>query len=170
MGRHPLVRAAVVTAGTTAGTAAGAAAARALVAWRRHTRGTEDGRHRWLVVTVYRPPEEIAPGGELPEPLGRMDRELDQGIEVEVREAPGGRGGELAVRPRRAPERPDADGGHAGARDDTRAELRGALRDAKALLEAGEVIEPDRPPTTRPTLRGRLVGAATRRASREGVL
>ena len=50
----------------------------------------------WQVVTVNRPRTELMPGGRLPEPLAR----LGGAVEVHLREAPGGRGTELAARPR----------------------------------------------------------------------
>ncbi|MCZ9340950.1 hypothetical protein NGM37_24620, partial [Streptomyces sp. TRM76130] len=53
---------------------------------------------------------------------------------------------------------------------DPRQELRRALRDAKALLEAGEVLRPDAPPTTRPTPGGKLMELVSRRSGGEGVL
>jgi hypothetical protein len=52
---------------------------------------------------------------------------------------------------------------------DPRQDLRRALREAKALLEAGEVLVPDEP-TTHDTPGGKVVGLFSRRASGEGVL
>jgi hypothetical protein len=49
----------------------------------------------------------------------------------------------------------DGGGGSAG-------RLRKALREAKALLETGEVMRPDAPATTRPTPAGRVLCAVTR--------
>jgi hypothetical protein len=53
---------------------------------------------------------------------------------------------------------------------DERQDLRRALREAKALLETGEVMRPDTPPTTHETPGGKLVGLLSRRAGGEGVL
>ncbi|CAL9672862.1 hypothetical protein SUDANB105_07643 [Streptomyces sp. enrichment culture] len=53
---------------------------------------------------------------------------------------------------------------------DPRQDLRRALREAKALLEAGEVLQPDTPPTTHDTPGGKLMGLLSRRAGGEGVL
>ncbi|MEU9579542.1 hypothetical protein [Streptomyces chilikensis] len=130
--------------------------------------GAGDDRpgNRWLTVTVNRPPEEVRPGGELPPPLHRhADR-----IDVEVRPAPGDRGAELAVRLKEPPSAlatslPGRLGGQ-----DPRQELRVALREAKSLLETGEVMQPDAPPTTRDTPGGKVIGLLGRRSGGEGVL
>jgi len=114
---------------------------------------------RWLAVTVDREPDQVAPGGQLPEPLAA----LDDRIETRTRPAPGGKGTELAAR-LRAP---------AASRDDrARQELRAALRKAKQLIEVGEVLALDPIPhgerTATPA--GLALEAVTRRADREGVL
>ncbi|MET9544309.1 hypothetical protein ABZY36_03215 [Streptomyces sp. NPDC006627] len=144
-----------------AGVATGAAVARGLKPRRQET---ADG-NRWLTVTVNREPADVQPD-RLPSPLQKYgDR-----IEVRVRPAPVGRGTELAVRltetqpdiTRSVPAR------LAGA--DPWQDLRRTLREAKALLETGEVMRPDAPPTTRETPGGKLIGLLSRRASGEGVL
>lgn len=123
-------------------------------------------RARWRVVTVNRPPEDVAPDGRVPEPLG----ELGDSVEVEIRRAPGDRGTELAARLRAGePTGPSA----AVARitgDDPRQAVRTALREAKQLIETGEVLSPHQPPTTERTLLGRPLELATRRARGEGRL
>lgn len=43
-------------------------------------------------------------------------------------------------------------------------------REAKALLEGGEVLRPDTPPTTRATPGGKLVGLLDRRSGGKEVL
>ena len=103
---------------------------------------------RWLVVTVDRPLED----GD----AGVHTQLRDSGAEVEIRPAPDGRGTEIAARPR-------------GARRD---EVRAALREAKQLLEVGEVLRVDPQPTgTRTaTAASGLIGAVTRRAGKKGVL
>lgn len=144
-----------------AGLATGAAVARGLK-WRRQE--TADG-NRWLTVTVNRGPADVQPD-KLPSPL----QEYGDRIEVQVRPAPGDRGTELAVRLKET--QPDITRSLtarlAGA--DPRQDLRRALREAKALLEAGEVMRPGAPPTTRETPGGKLIGLLSRRASGEGVL
>lgn len=142
-----------------AGLAGGALAVRR---WRpretaRHG-GGETHRRRWQVVTVNRPPGEVAPDGRMPDPLG----ELGDTVEVQVRPAPGDRGTELAARPRgEAPARSGEDMG------DT---VRTTLRDTKQLLEAGEILRPTQPPTTRRTVPGLPLQLAIRRARRKGRL
>jgi hypothetical protein len=102
------------------------------------------GADRWHVVTVDRPPSEVT----IPEPLTR----LGDKAHIEVRPGRADRGTELAVKARTG-----ADLG----------EVRKALREAKQLLETGEVLRPDGPPTTDQKLPGRLIGLATSHA-REG--
>jgi hypothetical protein len=114
---------------------------------------------RWLAVTVDREPDQVAPGGQLPEPLAALgDR-----IETRTRPAPGGKGTEVAARPR--PPAASRDGGD-------RQELRAALRRAKQLIEVGEVLAADPIPhgerTATPA--GLVLESVTRRADREGVL
>jgi hypothetical protein len=152
----------VVVAGVGAGV---------LVARRMTTRQLGGGAarvapDRWHTVTVNRPPEEVAPAGRLPEPLAG----LGDTVEVQIRPAPGGRGTELAARPRTS-----APSGLRGAvaraaGNDPRPALRTALRQAKQLAETGEVLEPDTPPTSRRTLRNLPLELATRRARGEGRL
>lgn len=144
-----------------AGVATGAVVARGLKPRRQET---ADG-DRWLAVTINREPADVQPD-KLPSPL----QEYGDRIEVRVRPAPGDRGTELAVRSTEG--QPDitrsVPARLAGA--DPRQDLRRALREAKALLETGEVMRPDAPPTTRETPGGKLIGLLSRRASGEGVL
>jgi hypothetical protein len=120
--------------------------------------GGEAQHRRWQAVTVNRPPDEVAPDGRLPDPLG----ELGDAVEVQLRPAPGDRGTELAARPRAAtPIR---------SKEDPRETVRTALRTSKQLLEAGEILGPHRPPTTQRTLSGLPLELATRRARRKGRL
>lgn len=121
---------------------------------------------RWHTVTVNRPQEEISPEGRLPGPLA----ELGDAIEVQMRPAPGDRGTEIAAQARG----PVASGpGAAAARiagKDPRQWVREALRKSRSLVETGEVLSPDRPPTTKPTPGGKLLGLVTTRARGEGLL
>ncbi|MFK4066667.1 hypothetical protein [Streptomyces sp. NPDC029674] len=147
-------------------TAAAGIATGAAVARRLKPRTQEpDAADRWLTVTVNREPADVQPD-KLPSPL----QEYGERIDVRVRPAPGDRGTELAVRLKEA--QPDISRSVparlAGA--DPRQELRRALREAKALLETGEVMQPDAPPTTREKPGGKLIGLLSRRAGGEGVL
>lgn len=126
------------------------------------------GRHwdRWHAVTVNRPPEEVMRDGRLPGPLA----ELGDKIEVQTRPAPGSRGTEIHARVRGT--MPSGMSG-AAARikgEDPRQALRAALRESRSILETGEVMSPDKPPTTKDTPGGRLMGLATSRARGEGLL
>ncbi|MFP1624081.1 hypothetical protein ACLB9X_02420 [Streptomyces sp. 5K101] len=119
---------------------------------------------RWLTVTINRSPADIQ-ADKLPTPL----QEYGDRIETRIRPAPGDRGTEVAVRLKDVP----SDALSVPARltgQDPRQDLRRSLREAKALLEAGEVLLPDTPPTTHDTPGGKLVGLLSRRAGGEGVL
>jgi hypothetical protein len=149
------------------GLAAGGSAA--VLLGRKIVGGDGAGAHkpdRWHVVTVHRRPDEVVPDGRLPDPLA----ELGDQIEVQVRPAPADRGTELAAR-LRAPVPSGLSG--AAARisgDDPRQELRMALRHAKMLLETGEILNPDKPPTTRRTPTNLPLELTIQRARREGRL
>lgn len=127
-----------------------------------------DARSRWRSVTINRSQEDVMPAGQLPAPLAA----LGDLVEVQTRPALGGKGTELAAR-LRAPEPTGL--GSAAARasgDDPRQQVRSALREAKQLIEVGEVLRVDPAPHGhRPvTPTGKLVDAATDRAAGEGVL
>jgi hypothetical protein len=149
-----------------AGVGAGVIAVRRIATRRLGDGAANQASDRWHTVTVNRPAEAVAPDGRLPEPLA----ELGDAVEVRLRPAPADRGTELAARLR--------DGAPTGVRgaaaraagNDPRQHLRAALRQAKQLLETGEVLSPDKPPTTRRTLRGLPLELATRRAGGEGRL
>jgi hypothetical protein len=144
---------------------AGAVAA-GLAARRARPRQDDTDPRRWFVVTVYRSPEDVMPDGKLPEPLAR----LGDAIEVRIRPAPGDKGTELAARLTHPPA-----SGPAAAKarlhgEDPRQKVRTALREAKSILEVGEVLLPDAPGTAHPGLGGRLVAVADRVAQGEGRL
>jgi hypothetical protein len=123
--------------------------------WPMPASGGDDGAPRWHAVTVYRDRDEVAPGGQLPAPLA----ELGDRIEFRLAGAPGDRGTEIHVRATGQ----DAD------RDLTR-QIRAALRTSKQLLEAGEVLQPDRPGSTRPTPLNAALRSATAHGLEEGRL
>jgi uncharacterized membrane protein len=155
--RAPVV---LITAG-----GAGVAGIAALRRSRSRQAAALSAADRWLTVTVNRQPGELEPG-KLPSPL----REYGERIETRILPAPGDRGTELAVRLTK-PRPRGAFSLHARLRGtDPRQELRQALRETKAILEAGEVLQPDAPPTTHETLGGKLVGLLGRRSGGEGVL
>ncbi|HWU12204.1 MAG TPA: hypothetical protein VN520_38660 [Streptomyces sp.] len=146
--------------------AAAGLATGALVLRRLTARDTEPaGQDRWLVVTVQCDPDEVQPG-KLPAPL----QDFGDRIETRITPAPGDRGTEIAVRFRE----PQPEGTHSViariSGDDPRQDLRLALREAKALLETGEIMRADAPPTTHDTPGGKLIGLLSRRAGGEGVL
>jgi hypothetical protein len=130
--------------------------------------GDTEPRSRWRSVTINRSAEEVMPAGRVPEPLAALgDR-----IEVRVRTAPGGKGTELAARLRQSE---PAGLGSVSSRvsgDDPRQKVRSALREAKQLIEVGEVLRVDPVPhgTRTATPTGKLVEVATRRAGGEGLL
>jgi hypothetical protein len=138
----------------------------------RPTHSSADGRGesegRWLVVTIDRSSDEVAPGGQLPQPLA----DLGDSIEVQLRQAPGGRGSELAARSRE----PVPTGVGAAAAtvkgDDPRQAIRTALRQSKQLVEVGEVMRLDPAPHGKrsATPGGKLVELVASRSGGEGVL
>ncbi|MCW2721091.1 hypothetical protein [Pseudonocardia sp.] len=145
-----------------------AAAAAGALAVRHLERLRSDDRSeapRWLVVTVNRDPDEVYIDDALPEPPAR----LGDLIEVTVRPAPGAKAVELAAR-LRAPVPAEATGVASRVLGtDPRRRGPTVLREARSLLEAGEVTEPDQPGTTHPG-RGTVIQMAGHRAMREGRL
>jgi hypothetical protein len=99
-------------------------------------------------VTVFRPLDEVA--ADLPRELSDRD-----GIEVHLREAPGGRGTEIHVR--------RLDG---TVSDD---EIRRALRVGRSRLEVGDVLRPG-VATTKPTMLNHGLRAVTGRGREKGLL
>jgi hypothetical protein len=157
-----VLSAAVVTAG-----GAGVVLARRLQG-RTQAYGSSAGaepRSRWRAVTINRTPDEVMPDGRVPEPLARMG-DL---VEVEVAAAPGNKGTELRAR-LRSPEPTSVVGRVVGR--DPRQQLRSALREAKQLIEVGEVLRVDPMPHGKrtPTPAGWLVELVSKRASGEGLL
>lgn len=150
------------TVWASAAVAAGAVAVRQAKEARQYP---SDGE-RWLTVTINRSPADVGSDKELPPPLDRHQDRLD----VRIRPAPGDRGTELSVRLKEAPGAVATSAPARLAGADPRQEIRQALREAKALLETGEVMLPDSPPTTRDTPGGRIIGLVTRRSGGEGVL
>jgi hypothetical protein len=111
--------------------------------------GSRGDKDRWHVVTVNLPPDRVSADHVAPPPLRDMP-----GIEVRMQPAPGERGTEIAVK---------STGADVG-------ELRRALRETKSLLEAGDVLLPDAPATTRPTPLNKPLRTVTGHAREEGRL
>ncbi|HUQ61410.1 hypothetical protein [Lentzea sp.] len=129
--------------------ATGVATAVAVTRWRKRAPASRDGEaDRWLAVTVYRSPDEVQES--LPEDLARW---RDQ-VEIRIRPATGDKGTELMAKPVGQVSRHD---------------LRLALRKAKSVLEAGEVVRPDTAPT-HPGPLGKALGLVTNRAGGSGRL
>ena len=129
----------------------------------QHRREIEPQR-RWRSVTIMRSPDEIAPGGVYPQPL----QELGDDVELRLQPAPGDKGTELSARLREEPS-----GLVRRLRgDDPRLAVRAALREAKQLVEVGEVLRLDPAPHGKRghTPVGAVLGAVTGRAGQEGVL
>ncbi|MFI6074361.1 hypothetical protein ACIA5C_22645 [Actinoplanes sp. NPDC051343] len=124
---------------------AASAATGLAVARRRRTRPPTRTTH---TLTVFRPVDYVR--DNLPEQLRERD-----GIAVELREAPAGRGTEIHVR------RTDGT-----VSDD---EIRRALRTGRSQLEVGYVLEPG-VATTTPTPLNRPLRAATRHGREKGLL
>ena len=118
----------------------------------------------WLVVTVLRDAADLE-AMALPAPLA----DLGDRVEVRVRPAPGDKGSELAVRLR---DRPTTGGALARLTgSDPQADLRSALRQAKQIIEVGEVLAVDPVPHGRRTATpgGALLEAWTKVAPKAGV-
>jgi hypothetical protein len=133
--------------------------------WPMSTFAQDRRRPRWHVVTINRPPNEVAPEGRLPEPIARLGDE----VEVQVNRAVGNRGTALAARLRHEPT------GVMGAASriagtDPRQAVRIALRESKQLIETGEILSPDKPGTVKRTITGRPLDLAISRARGEGRL
>lgn len=176
--------------GTVALLASGAVVARWLASRRAASGplGDQQESQRWLGVTINLPREKVMPDGSPPEPLSRLN------VEVRAEKAPGDRGTELYARPRRAVPKGAAAAVLARLRgSDPRQEVRRALREAKSILETGEVLRTEteteqvvragqragaaratHPARTgqpaQPKLRDKVVSLAARRAPGEGRL
>ncbi|MEU1360162.1 hypothetical protein ABZ356_10005 [Micromonospora zamorensis] len=109
---------------------------------------------------------ELTPDSPLPEPLAG----LGDAVDVQIRRAPADQGVELAVRLRDGAQSPVTAGARRLAGRDPNQAIRAALREAKQLLETGEVLHPDSPPTTRTTAVNKPLQMATRLGRREGRL
>ena len=149
----------------TGASAVGAGVAKWLASRDGGVIGDRTPHNRWIVVTVNCPPDRFPAADNLPESV----RKLTGMAEVMIQPAPGDRGTELGMRLREQPSAVATGLASRIAGDDPRQQIRAALRDAKSLIEAGEVLRPDEP-TTHPTAAGKVLDLATRRAYGEGRL
>ncbi|WP_344797051.1 hypothetical protein [Frondihabitans peucedani] len=150
---------AAVAAGVGAAGVAAGLVARTLVKKERESDG--DGAHPegWKAVTILGEAGDFS-SGRYPEPLQR----LADSLEIRVERAPGDKGFEVHARIR--------EGIDLAADGDPAKALREALRDAKQLVETGEILRATpRPHGDRPsTLLGGAVDKAEDDAKGEGVL
>jgi hypothetical protein len=150
---------------------AGGAVVRQVRSAIEHGNGGASGATRapasgWLVVTVFREPTEID-ATALPAPLAAFG----DSVETRIRPAADGKGTELAVR--RTDRSSGSDSGAARlVGGDPQGDLRSALREAKQLIEVGEVLAVDPTPHGKrsATPAGAVVEAVAKRASKGGVL
>ena len=156
-------------AGRLAGAAGVAAVATAAaVVGRRHRRRPDEGagspqesRSRWQAVTILAQPQDVLGADDTPP----FFDDLRDTVEVEARPAPADKGTELRAR-LREPASSEDDAAEAAE------EIRVALRRAKQVIEAGEVLRVDPTPhgERKATPTGAVVDEATDRADEEGLL
>jgi hypothetical protein len=141
---------------------AGLAAIRWMAARPRMSRARAP-RNRWIMVTVNCSPQRLASRSDLPEPITR----LGDAIDIKICPAPGDRGTELGARLRDLPRTTVSGMVDRRPAEDPRRVVERALREAKAMIEAGEVIRPDWPPSRQPAPQaGDLLEFAGRRGGR----
>jgi hypothetical protein len=119
-------------------------------------------RNRWIMVTVNCSPQRLGARSDLPAPITRLGDTVD----IKICPAPGDRGTELGARLRDLP-RPKISGMvNRRPKEDPRHMVERALREAKAMIEAGEVLRPDWQPSAGPAQAGDLLELAGRRGGR----
>lgn len=119
-------------------------------------------KNRWIMVTINCSPQRLASRADLPEPITR----LGDAVDIKICPAPGDRGTELGARLRDLPRTKVAGMVMRRPEEDPRHTVEKALRQAKAIIEAGEVVRPDWPPSAQPAQAGKLVELAGRRGAR----
>ena len=125
-------------------------------------------RSRWIAVTVNRTAEDISAGGRMSE----LQTALGRDVEIDVRTAPGDKGTELRARLRGGGASGDASRRASDTDRDRTRQLRRALREAKQIIEVGEVLRVDPTPhgPRKNTPMGAVVEYATDRGPEEGLL
>jgi hypothetical protein len=124
--------------------------------------GDRAPKNRWITVTVNCSPQRLASRADLPEPITR----LGDAVDIRVAPAPGDRGTELGARLREIPRTKIVGMVNRRPEEDPRRMVEEALRQAKSMIETGEVLRPDWPPSAQPAQGGKLLEFAGRRGGR----
>ncbi|GAB2869921.1 hypothetical protein GCM10027176_84510 [Actinoallomurus bryophytorum] len=124
--------------------------------------GVRAPKNHWITVTVNCSPQRLASRADLPEPITR----LGDAVDIRVAPAPGDRGTELGARLRELPRTKIVGMVNRRPEEDPRRMVEEALRQAKSMIETGEVLRPDWPPSTQPAQVGKLLEFAGRRGGR----
>jgi hypothetical protein len=119
-------------------------------------------RNRWIMVTINCSPQRLASRADLPEPITR----LGDAVDIKICPAPGDRGTELGARLREIPRTRVAGMVARHPEEDPRRMVEEALREAKSMIEAGEVVRGDWPPAGPPAQVAKLLEFAGRRGGR----
>jgi hypothetical protein len=142
-----------------------AAAGMGVARWmssRTQTTRDRSPKNRWIMVTVNCSPQRLASRADLPEPITR----LGDAVDIKIAPAPGDRGTELGARLRELPRTKIAGMVTRRPEEDPRQIVEKALREAKSMIEAGEVLRPDWPVSAQPAQVGKLLEFAGRRGGR----
>lgn len=118
--------------------------------------------NRWIMVTINCSPQRLASRADLPEPITR----LGDAVDIKICPAPGDRGTELGARLRELPRTKIAGMVMRRPEENPRHTVEQALREAKAIIEAGEPVRGDWPPPAQPAQVGKLLEFAGRRGGR----
>lgn len=122
-----------------------------------------EAKNRWIMVTVNCSPQRLASRADLPEPITR----LGDAVDIKICPAPGDRGTELGARLRELPRTKIVGMVMRRPEEDPRHTVEQALRESKAIIEAGEAIRSDWPPAPQPAPAGKLLEFAGRRGGRQ---